>query len=70
LNLVHTSSSPFKVSLVEPSDIQPSLINTSADINYSQLTSSNSQLGNLVVLESIYCVYYYYYVFFFNIIFI
>ncbi|KAF0759468.1 Uncharacterized protein FWK35_00006114 [Aphis craccivora] len=45
LDLVHTSSSPFKVSIVEASDVQPSLINSSADINHSLLTtSSNSQL--------------------------
>jgi len=49
LELVHTSSSPFKVSIVDPNDIQPPLIKTSADINHSQLTSSNSQLGNLVL---------------------
>jgi len=57
LDLVHTSSSPFKVSIVEASDVQPSLINSSADINHSLLTtSSNSQLGNLVFLENMCCV--------------
>ncbi|KAE9544905.1 hypothetical protein AGLY_000448 [Aphis glycines] len=33
LDLIHTLSSPFKVLTVKPSDVQPSLINSSADIN-------------------------------------
>lgn len=48
MELVHTSSSPFKVSIDE-SNIQPSLINASVDINNRQIKSSNSETGKLIV---------------------